>query len=194
MWDVNDSFSEGVFSSTLDDDYEVGTVQALVKAGRKYATKDIAGPNCDLAGGGGGGGGEGGGEGGGDDDTCEFRWLDWDGGTTSNLELKGYMNSTQMSGSWKIGDQVDRGPIVSNSSLINSSLTSRIGDEFVIPLSEWNGVGYVVCGFAEVRLLDHDLGANPIRMSVQFLKGMTRSGDTDENARDFGARDIIMLD
>ena len=184
-WTVDNGFSEAIFSFTLNDDYAVGAVPALAKNGKGSATQMIAGPDCSQAsdGGNGGDGGDGGPGDDGEPDACEFRWVDWDGGTTSNLELKEYMNMTQLSGSWRIGDEIQPGPKVSNSSLINSSLTARLGDEFIIPLSEWNGVGYVVCGFAEVRLLDHDLGSNPIRMSVQFLKGMSRSGDTDPSAR-----------
>ena len=48
-WDLDEDFSSGEFSFTLDADYPEGTVQALTKAGRKSATGDIIGPICDAA-------------------------------------------------------------------------------------------------------------------------------------------------
>lgn len=45
-WNVTDGFFDGVFSFTLDDQYPVGTVQALAKAGPNAATAPIAGPYC----------------------------------------------------------------------------------------------------------------------------------------------------
>ncbi len=62
------------------------------------------------------------------------------------------------------------------------------------PLTEWNGVGYQVCGFANVRLLSYELASNPIQMTVQFLNELVRSGDSDPNANDYGVRDVRMLD
>lgn len=45
-WDLAESFTEGSFSFTLDGDYATGTVEALAKAGNKYATGSIIGPDC----------------------------------------------------------------------------------------------------------------------------------------------------
>ncbi len=45
-WDVNDPFTTGVFTFTLDADYPAGTVEVLVKAGNTFATGDIRGPIC----------------------------------------------------------------------------------------------------------------------------------------------------
>ncbi|MGQ9786373.1 MAG: SdrD B-like domain-containing protein, partial [Anaerolineae bacterium] len=45
-WEVNDPFTTGVFTFTLDTDYPAGTVEALVKAGNTFATGDIRGPIC----------------------------------------------------------------------------------------------------------------------------------------------------
>ncbi len=201
-WGVSEGFDEAEFSFTLDGEYRFRAVYALAHGGGSHGSTQIIGPDCsvplnepepepdpepdpdgspqveeeeeDL--------------------VCDFRWLDWDGGTTSNLELQEYMNDTELSGKWRLGDVASGGPTVSDSALIATSLAQRAGDEVVIPLTEWNGEGYVVCGFAEVKLIDHNLGASPIRMSIQMLQGLRRSADTDPNANDYGARDIVILD
>ncbi|MCC7146298.1 MAG: hypothetical protein IT443_07610 [Phycisphaeraceae bacterium] len=45
-WDVKDSFKKGYFSFTLDKAYKPGTVTVVAKAGHKFATADIYGPDC----------------------------------------------------------------------------------------------------------------------------------------------------
>ena len=196
-WTVVNSFTEGTFSFTLDDDYALSSAPALINGSGNVATTAIAAPDCSLVEGGDdpGGGEDGGGSGGDEDpDSCNFRWVDWDGSTGTNLELAQNINDTRQSGSWSVGRVISPGPAVTDSALVAAALNNKIGDEFVIPLTEWTGAGYEVCGFAQVRLLDYNLGANPIQMSVQFLKGMARSGDTDPNATDYGARDIVIVD
>jgi choice-of-anchor A domain-containing protein/uncharacterized repeat protein (TIGR01451 family) len=47
-WNVNDGFTSGLFTFTLDGDYPEDIVTVLAKAGRKYATADITGPNCTV--------------------------------------------------------------------------------------------------------------------------------------------------
>jgi len=190
-WSVDKGFSDGYFSITLDDTYVRGSVNALAKSVKNgQAQVAIAGPDCsqvdDTAGGDTpGGGGE---------TVCDFRWVDWNGGATTNMELKQFMDVTSHSGRWKLGDVIEPGPPVSNDTLINASLANRVGDEMVIPLTEWNGTGYQVCGFAQVRLLGYNFSADPLQMSIQFLKGLTRSGDSDPAAPDYGARDVRMVD
>ncbi|HXF60976.1 MAG TPA: pilus assembly protein TadG-related protein, partial [Caldilineaceae bacterium] len=55
-WNVNDDFSIGVFSFTLDGDYPAGVVEAQVKAANQAGTVPIRGPICDGTDGGDGGG------------------------------------------------------------------------------------------------------------------------------------------
>ena len=104
------------------------------------------------------------------------------------------MDDTSQSGTWSINRVISPGPALTNSTLVAAALNNRIGDEFVIPLSEWTGAGYEVCGFAQVRLLDFDLSTNPVQMSVQFLKGMARSSDTSTTLLDYGVRDVLVVD
>lgn len=197
-WDLGSQFDDGVFSFTLDGDYALGAAAAQLMVKNRPAYSTIAAPDCsviDYVIPDGGGSDDNGGAGSDDSsDTCNFRWLDWDGTTGTNIELAENMNDTRRSGSWSVGRVISPGPALSNSTLVASALHNKIGDEFVIPLTEWTGEGYQVCGFAQVRLLDFDLGTDPIQMSIQFLKGMARSGDTDPLAIDYGARDVIMID
>jgi hypothetical protein len=46
-WNVNDSFTRGTFSFTLNGNYPSGVVNALAKAGDVYGTVQIRGPVCD---------------------------------------------------------------------------------------------------------------------------------------------------
>jgi hypothetical protein len=190
-WAVNNSFSEGVFSFTLDNDYALGSALALINGSGNVAATAIAAPDCSavetVIPDDGGAGGEG-------DDVCNFRWVDWDGGTATNLELADNMNDTSQSGTWSIGRVISPGPALANSTLVAAALNNKIGDEFVIPLTEWTGAGYEVCGFAQVRLLDFNLGTDPIQMSIQFLKGMARSADTSTSLLDYGVRDVVIVD
>ena len=45
-WNVPDAFGNGLFSLTLDEDYPQGTVPVLAKAGNRFATGAVAGPDC----------------------------------------------------------------------------------------------------------------------------------------------------
>ncbi len=126
--------------------------------------------------------------------ACDFRWLDWNGGAQSTIELKNFMDAPVISGDWKLGDVIPPGMPVTNNSLIAATLNAKLGQDLLIPLTEWNGVGYQVCGFANVRLLGYELASNPIQMTVQFLHELVRSGDSDPNANDYGVRDVRMLD
>ena len=184
------------FSITLDNAYAGGRVSATaesVKGGQAEVV--IIGPDCSqidttpviedpIPGGGGGD----------EDVACDFRWLDWNGGARSTIELKNFMDAPVISGDWKLGDVIPPGMPVTNNSLIAATLNAKLGQDLLIPLTEWNGVGYQVCGFANVRLLSYELASNPIQMTVQFLHELVRSGDSDPNANDYGVRDVRMLD
>jgi hypothetical protein len=49
-WETNDSFTSGLFSFTLDDDYPASLMplEALAKAGKEYAVGNITGPDCSI--------------------------------------------------------------------------------------------------------------------------------------------------
>jgi hypothetical protein len=167
-WDTAGSFSNGYFSFTLDKDYTYKTVKALAKAGTVKATTDINGPDCDAEvatptptptltpvpsatatpvpsatptpte----------------EPNACIFRWLDWNGGTSSNTELRNDMLDTSRSGVRLLGDEIAAGPPASDSALVADGMNANTGKVLLVPLANWDGNGYIVCGFARIRLID----------------------------------------
>ncbi len=136
-----------------------------------------------------------GGVGGGGSDTtdtaCAFHWVDWNGGSTSNMELAGYMDNTSLSGVWRLGELIPSGPGVAPSEVVDGALETRVGDTFKIPLAEYDGSGdYAICGFANVRLISYRLEEGDTWVSLQFLKDVVRGVETDPTAEDYGARDV----
>lgn len=196
-WNVDDGFSNGTFSFTLDDDYSVSTVKALAKAGNEAAQIDIVGPDCselntddeeddsddeddgdtpddeDS-----------------DDEACSFGWLDWNGTASSYMELANDMNDTGRSGVWRLGEVIPPGPDVAPNSSIESALDSRVGSTVKIPLTQFNGSGYAICGFAQVELIDYSLDLDDNWLSLQFLKALLHGVETDPTEIDFGVRDV----
>jgi choice-of-anchor A domain-containing protein len=193
-WDVAESFTDSTFSFTLNGDYQMSTVRALAKAGTGNAQIDIAGPDCSLPGtnppsptpmptpGGTIGGGEG--------DTCAFGWLDWNGSVTSYLELQSNMNDTGRSGVWRMAEMIPPGPDVVANALVNSALDARKGSEIKIPLTHYNGSGYAICGFANVKLIDYRMEEGNVWLNLQFLQTLVNGVETNPAATDFGARDV----
>jgi hypothetical protein len=49
-WETGESFTSGLFSFTLDDDYPASLMplEALAKAGKEYAVGNITGPDCSV--------------------------------------------------------------------------------------------------------------------------------------------------
>ncbi len=45
-WNTDDSFTSGVFTFTLDDDYKLGEMEVLSKGGPNFELGTIAGPSC----------------------------------------------------------------------------------------------------------------------------------------------------
>jgi Flp pilus assembly protein TadG len=206
-WDVAESFSQGQFSFTLREVYPVGTVRALAKAGTKSAQIDIAGPDCSaqltptpvptneptptptptpvptttpaptaMP------------------DACAFHWVDWNGGASSELELKNAMNNVSVSGVWKLNQVIPAGPDVGPSLVVEAALDGRVGQTVKIPLARYDGSGYSICGFANVKLVDYNLSEEDTWVILQFLKNVIRGVETDPAADDYGARDVRFYD
>lgn len=199
-WDVNDSFKQGTFSFTLNGNYAMGNIEALAKAGNASATTQIAGPDCSetiteppvtppnpdpgdqTAEGGGGGGTE--------TNACSFGFLDWSGGPATYMELQGYMNNTSQSGVWRLRQVVPAGPKVVPNALVENALENRKGTTVKIPLAEYNGSGYAICGFATVKLVDFGNENGDLWLNLEFLKTLVNGVETDPNAEYFGASDV----
>jgi hypothetical protein len=123
---------------------------------------------------------------------CSFKWVDWNGPATTNLELKLNMQNTRNSGAWIVGDNLPEGPVSSNSSLVVDGFNSRMGDRLLIPLNDGSGDA-AVCGFAQVRLTGGIFNAASQSIELEFLDDVVRSSGTDPNAIDYGVRDVRML-
>ena len=199
-WDVAGSFRDGYFTFTLDDNYAIGTVQAQAKAGTAYQDLPIAGPNCDALSTDDGstttpdpGDDDGGNTPDPDEpNACTFGWLDWDGGDSTTSELNVSMEELD-SGTLRVGEVIPPGPPIEDADAwVQQGLDARVGESIKIPLTEYNGTGYAICGFANVKLLEHDIDEG--QLWLQFLRDIIRGTETDPNADDYGARDVIFLD
>jgi hypothetical protein len=198
-WNVDEDFSDGTFSFTLDTSYQARAQQVLVKAGTGTAQLTISGPDCSLpnpdASSGdeqtpdtGDSGDSSGGSGG---NACAFSWIDWNGGVSSQMELAGYMADPSLSGTHSLNEVLTRGPDVVYSSAVAAQLNSLVdaGSTVKIPLTSSNGA---ICGFANVKLLDYQLQTGDNWLNLQFLQTLIHGTTTDPDAPDYGARDVRM--
>jgi hypothetical protein len=126
--------------------------------------------------------------------ACAFHWVDWNGGSTSYLELKDAMNDVRISGVWRLNDVIPAGPEVAPSSVVESALDARVGQTVKIPLAQFNGSGYAICGFANVQLVDYNLSEDDTWVILRFLQDLIRGVETDPAADDYGARDVRFYD
>jgi hypothetical protein len=194
-WQISDSFVERTFTITLDGNYAKGAVKAqATTTNNKTAEVDIAGPDCaqrledpvepeepPVV------------EDPGEAPVCSFSWVDWNGGTSSYQELRNDMADTRRSGTWYVGDEIQPGPPVSANVYTDAELAKLVGKKVRIPLSEYNGNGYAICGFVEVRLLDYELQTGERWMGLEWLTSLLRSAVSDPLGPDFGARDVRVL-
>jgi hypothetical protein len=200
-WDVPESFSNATFTFTLNASYQAKPVQALVKAGTGSAQLPISGPDCSVPATTPPSGtptstptptpddpGDDPGEG----EACAFSWLDWNGSGSSHIELAGYMSNTDLSGVQRMGEVIPAGPGVTYNSSVASELDDLVasGVTVKIPLTNWTGNGYAVCGFANVKLLDYHLEEGNSWLNLQFLQTLIHGVETDPNAADYGVRDV----
>jgi hypothetical protein len=194
-WTVPPGFTDGTFSFTLDASYQARPMQVLVVAETISAQVTITGPDCTLInttppdpdediGGGGSDPTEG--------EACSFGWIDWNAGASSQMELATYMADTELSGVRSLGEVLKRGPAVTYSAAVAVELNALMdsGRTVTIPLTQFNGSGYAVCGFANVKLLDYDLEEDNNWLNLQFLQTLIHGVTTDPNAPDYGARDV----
>ena len=129
-----------------------------------------------------------------DDGGCStFRWLDWDAGASSNMELMHNMLVTGNSGAWQITDVISSGPEMSNSTLVQYGMSSQMGQSVTIPLTDPTESGNNVCGFAEVKLVSYSASGGKHFLTIEFLKDVVRSLATNPSLPDTGARDIRMM-
>lgn len=127
--------------------------------------------------------------------ACVFKWVDWDGGVSSQSELAQNMEDVRRSGTWRLNQVIPRGPEVVYSSAVAAQLQARVnaGDVLKIPLTYENGDGnYVICGFSNVRLIHADLNAG--EMTIEILRTLIHGVETDPGATDTGVgRDVRLI-
>jgi hypothetical protein len=109
------------------------------------------------------------------------------------MELRNNMLNTGNSGTWGVGKSIPAGPPISNSTLVRDGMDQNLGNSIIIPLSQYDGSGYVVCGFAKVTLNDYDFTINPAWLDVDWVKDLIRGSESDPTATDYGARDVRVL-
>ncbi|MEZ4706244.1 MAG: pilus assembly protein TadG-related protein [Caldilineaceae bacterium] len=131
--------------------------------------------------------------------SCEFQWLDWNGGTSSQSELTSSMQDLSKSGTRHIGEWVSLG-VNANGGVsleVQNTFHNWLGLPATIPLytgeiSESNQVQ--ICGFAQMVVSSSELEYGINHMSVQFQPAVIRSETVgDENGTDYGVRDVVLI-
>ncbi len=136
---------------------------------------------------------------------CDFAWLDWDAGSSDQEELLTYIEDPNLSGLWSIGDAIAAG-VNSFSTLadglsgglslsVNATIDEWLGKEVTIALydSELSTKDqYIICGFGRIVINDYNLESNPKWFDVTFKPAVIRSAGVNEDAPDYGVRDITL--
>ena len=127
--------------------------------------------------------------------TCQFKWLDWNGGNLSQHELEANLSDPTSSGEWLINDWIPTGPNSAGGITLNvkQTLDNVLGQPVTIPLHDGSiddDAQNLVCGFAEIVLKSHNLNNGLNEITVEFSPSVVRGTVTNPNAADYGARDI----
>ncbi len=130
-----------------------------------------------------------------DPSACTFEWVDWDNNVSTQGELAQNMDDVTRSGTWRLNEVIPHGPEVLYYSAVAAELEEleASGSTIKVPLSNKNDEdNFVVCGFANVKLLDFDLDAGT--MTIEILRTLIHGVDTDPNAADNGVgRDVRLI-
>ncbi|MCB0189610.1 MAG: choice-of-anchor A family protein, partial [Caldilineaceae bacterium] len=222
-WTVANSFSDGTFSFTLDNTYQAGARQALVKSGNNSAEVTISGPDCSLIGdpqmpeptpvpddsGDSDGncvceGGDAGFEYGVQYTLHEpesnapgnYGWIRWSGDTPSTTDLAYNIDHPEESDVVYIGDWVQGTTGIKNSSLLETAFEQWLGKIITIPIyNDVTGTGSNV----QYRICTFatfkliSYDRSTKTITGQFVQTLTHSDFTDEEYPDVGARDVRMV-
>ena len=123
---------------------------------------------------------------------CKLVWLDWDGGLSSNSELVDNILDPSHSGVRRIGDRIEAGPEVENVRIVTDALEQWLDKPMNIVLYDDGDQenGYQVCGFAELTMSKFDFSSVPNWLKGELNVGAKRSVVIDEDAEDYGLRDV----
>ena len=101
-------------------------------------------------------------------------WLDWNGGSSSALELAEHIRFPILSGERIVGEWIDTAPGVKSSAGVRSALDEHIGDALFIPLfgaarGNGNNAEYQICGFARFILTEYNFQGQDKYIEGRFL-------------------------
>lgn len=124
-------------------------------------------------------------------------WLDWNGGSSSALELANNILNSNLSDTHEIGEWIDATPGVKVASMVRSALNLQIGTSATIPLysnvrGNGNNTEYQICGFARFVLTGFNFQGKNKYIEGRFLLHTARGIPTSNANFDFGLRTILL--
>ncbi|MCB0084262.1 MAG: hypothetical protein KDE47_25155, partial [Caldilineaceae bacterium] len=124
---------------------------------------------------------------------CELVWLDWDGGLSSNSELREYILDPSRSGAHRVGETVAAGPVVEDISEVTDALDTWLNQPMTIAFYDEGDQtnGYQLCGFAELTMSEYDFSMQPAWLTGQFNVGLA-FGETRTEIIDYGLRGLYV--
>lgn len=131
--------------------------------------------------------------------SCEFQWVDWNGGTATQSELADNMQDLTNSGTRHVGEWISKG-VDANGGIsleVQNTIHDWLGVTFTMPLytegaSESDQLQ--ICGFAQMVVNSYDLEYGINRMSVQFEPAVIRGEVlSDASGDDYGVRDVVLI-
>lgn len=126
-------------------------------------------------------------------------WLDWNGGSSSSLELANNLLAPNGSGELHIGDWIDGTPGVKSSSMVRSALNSLIGKSATIPIYDsvqgtGNNTKYRLCGFARFIMTNYNFKGKDKYIEGRLVSHISRGIPTTDSDLDFGLRTIVLTE
>lgn len=124
-------------------------------------------------------------------------WLDWNGGSSSALELAGNILNPALSETHEIGEWIDATPGTKVASAVRSALNLHIGTSATIPLygnvrGKGNNTEYQICGFARFVLTGFNFQGKDKYIEGKFLLYTARGVPSSDSDFDFGLRTIVL--
>jgi hypothetical protein len=104
-----------------------------------------------------------------------FGWVDYNGGSSSAVDLAYSIRNPDSSGVWEIGDLVLGATGISVANDVRAAVDEWENLHFTVPLYQQttlqgSGMYYVISGFGEFQLLDAQLTGNPKQLTGLFIR------------------------
>lgn len=135
-------------------------------------------------------------------DDCNFKWIDWNGGSSSARELGDDIRNQNRSGAWQVYDWISSGPDACDAayptvqsalrSYLNKEVTIALYDDDIDEVTAAEHPGQMqICGFARWKMTDFNFDGGTHRIEGTFVRGLVRGEpSTIDGDYDFGARDV----